>query len=232
MRTIILTVVVFLFVLCLIPLIAVCFIFQWRAPLFFFGKGALNLARIVLGIKVDVIGREAVDRKKACIFMANHLSFIDGPLLFWLIPQSLRILLKKEIFRYPIIGLAMRLVGFVPVDRGGLRSGKKSIDRAAELIRERGYSFLIFPEGTRSRNGHIQPFRRGAFFLAVDSQAPVVPVSISGSFDLMPKGSLSTKRGRIKVIFHPEVPVQGLSKQDIPDLMKKIQDIIISGLSC
>jgi 1-acyl-sn-glycerol-3-phosphate acyltransferase len=185
-----------------------------------------------LGIKVDVIGRESIDRKKTCIFMANHLSYIDGPLLFWLIPQSVRVLIKKEAFRYPIIGLGMRLAGFVPVDRSGLKSGKKSIDKAAELIRKRRYSFLIFPEGTRSRDGHIQPFRRGALFLAVNSQAPVIPVSISGSYDLMPKGSLSKKKGRIKVMFHPEVSVQGLSKDDIPDLMKKIRDLIISGLSC
>ena len=232
MRTIILAIVMGMLVLCLIPLLAFCFIFQWRAPIFSFGNGAINLARILLGIKVDVIGREAIDRKKACIFMANHLSFIDGPLLFWLIPQSLRVLLKKEAFRYPIIGLGMRLAEFVPVDRSGLKSGKKSIDKAAGLIREKGYSFLIFPEGTRSRNGHIQPFRRGAFFLAVNSQAPVIPISISGSYDLMPKGSYSTKKGRIKVVFHPEVSTQGLNKDDIPDLMKKIQDIIISGHSC
>lgn len=232
MRTVILAIVIGVLVLCLIPLLAFCFIFQWRAPVFAFGKGAINLALIFLSIKVDVTGRENIDREKACIFMANHASFIDGPLLFWLIPQSLRVILKKEAFRYPIVGLGMRLAGFVPVDRRGLKSGKKSIDKAAGLIREKGYSFLIFPEGTRSRDGHIQPFRRGGFFLAVDSQAPVIPVSISGSYDLMPKGSYSIKKGRIKVIFHPEVSIQGLNRDDIPDLMEKIRDLIISGLSC
>jgi len=180
MRTIILAVVIGLLTLCLIPLLAFSLIFQWSAPLFSFGKGALSLARFILGIKVDVIGREGIDRKKACIFMANHLSFIDGPLLFWLIPQSVRVLQKKEAFRFPIVGLGMSLVGFVPVDRSGFKSGKRSIDRAEESIRKKGYSFLIFPEGTRSRDGHIQPFRRGAFFLAVNSQTPVIPVSISG----------------------------------------------------
>jgi 1-acyl-sn-glycerol-3-phosphate acyltransferase len=209
----------------------VCFIFQWRGLLFFFGKGVINLARIVLGIKVDVVGKEKIDREKAYIYMANHLSFIDGPLFFWLIPQKIRILLKKEAFRYPVIGLAMRFAGFVPVDRRGFMSGKKSIDRAAESIRAKGYSFLIFPEGTRSRDGQIQPFRRGAFFLAVKSQVPVIPVSISGSYELMPKGSFSTKKGRIKVVFHPEVSVEGLDKEDIPDLMAEIRDLIISGFS-
>jgi len=199
--------------------------------LFSFGKRAINLARLVLGIKVEVIGREGIDRKKACIYMANHLSFIDGPLLFWLIPQPVRVLLKKEVFRYPVIGLGMKLAGFVSVDRSGLKSGKQSIDKAAERIRDKGYSFLIFPEGTRSRDGHIQPFRRGAFFLAVNSQAPVIPVSISGSYELMPKGSFSTKKGHIKVMFHPEVSVQGMSKENIPDLMEKIRSFIISGLS-
>jgi 1-acyl-sn-glycerol-3-phosphate acyltransferase len=163
--------------------------------------------------------------------MANHLSFIDGPLLFWLIPHKIRVLLKKEAFRYPVLGLGMRLAGFVPVDRRDFKSGKKSIDRASESIRKKGYSFLIFPEGTRSRDGRIQSFRRGAFFLAVNSQVPVIPVSISGSYELMPKGSFSTKKGRIKVVFHPEVSVQGLERENIPELMKKTRDLIISGLS-
>jgi 1-acyl-sn-glycerol-3-phosphate acyltransferase len=218
-------------VLCLIPILAVCFLFQWRSFLFAFGKNAINLARIVLGIKVEVVGRDEIDREKTYIFMANHLSFIDGPLLFWLIPHKVRVLLKKEAFRYPVIGLGMRFAGFVPVDRRGLKSGKKSIDRALESIREKGYSFLIFPEGTRSRDGRIQPFRRGAFFLAVGSQVPVIPVSISGSYELMPKGSFRTKKGRIKVVFHPEVPVQGMNQENILDLMTKIREVIVSGLT-
>jgi len=232
MRTLLLAIIMVLVALCLIPLLALGFLFRWRAPLFFLGKGAINRARFVLGIKVDVRGREGIDRKKACIYMANHLSFIDGPLLFWLIPQPVRVLLKKEAFRYPVMGLGMRLAGFVPVDRSGLKTGKISIDRATKSIRTKGHSFLIFPEGTRSHDGHIQPFRRGAFFLAVNSQAPVVPVSISGSYELMPKGSMSVQKGRIKVIFHPEVSVQGLDKDDIPDLMNKVRNTIISGLSC
>jgi 1-acyl-sn-glycerol-3-phosphate acyltransferase len=217
-------------VICLIPLLLFCTIFWWRAPLFVFGKGIISLARRILGIQIDVIGRESIDRTKTCVYMANHLSFIDGPLLFWLIPQEVRVLLKKEAFRYPVIGLGMRFAGFVPVDRSGMRSGKKSIERATEAIQKKRRSFLIFPEGTRSRDGHIQPFRRGAFFLAINSQAPVIPVSLSGSYELMPKGSLSVKKGRIKVIFHPEVSVQGLAEGDIPDLMSKIRDVIMSGL--
>jgi 1-acyl-sn-glycerol-3-phosphate acyltransferase len=160
------------------------------------------------------------------------LAVVIGLLALCLIPQSLRVLQKKEIFRYPVIGLAMRLARFVPVDRSGLKSGKKSIDRAVELIRNKGYSFLIFPEGTRSRDGQIQPFRRGAFFLAVDSQAPVIPISISGSYELMPKGNLSIKKGRIKVVFHPEVSVQGMRKDDIPEFMKKMRECIVSSLLC
>jgi 1-acyl-sn-glycerol-3-phosphate acyltransferase len=231
MRTFILAVVMGVVVLCLIPILVFCFLLQWRAPLFLFGKNAINLARIVLGIKVEVIGREEIDRKKTYIYMANHLSFIDGPLLFWLIPHKVRVLLKKEAFGYPVIGLGMRLAGFVPVDRRGFKAGKKSIDKASESIRKKGYSFLIFPEGTRSRDGHIQPFRRGAFFLAVNSQVPVIPVSISGSYELMPKGSFSTKKGLIKVVFHPEVSVQEMNQESIPDLLAKIRDLIISGLS-
>jgi 1-acyl-sn-glycerol-3-phosphate acyltransferase len=124
----------------------------------------------------------------------------------------------------------MRLAGFVPVDRKGLRGGKKSIDQAARLIRERGYSFLIFPEGTRSRDGKLQVFKRGGFFLALNSQADVVPVSIQGTFELMPKASFFIKKGRVRINFHPAVPVQGLDHDALPQVMDKVRGAVQSGL--
>jgi 1-acyl-sn-glycerol-3-phosphate acyltransferase len=183
-----------------------------------------------LGIRLDASGIERIDKRVSYVFMANHMSLIDGPLLFMLIPQFVRVLLKKEAFRIPVIGQAMRQVGFVSVDRKGLKGGKKSIDRATRMIKEKGISFLIFPEGTRSRDGKLQLFKRGGFFLAVNSQVPIFPVSIKGSYTILPKGSFFAKKGKIGVIFHPPVSVQGVDRNNLSQLMGKVRSVIQSGL--
>ena len=230
MRTFILCVVYGVIAIILIPVIIFCFLVRWPYPLFPLAKGAVRLGQWILGMSLEVSGLENIDRKKSSIFMCNHLSALDGPLLFMIIPQPIRVILKKESFRIPIIGQAMRLVGFVPVDRKGLKGGKKSIDQAAHLIKEKGFSFLIFPEGTRSRDGKLQVFKRGGFFLALNSQADVIPVSIQGTFELMPKASFFIKKGRVKIDFHPAVSVQGLNHDAIPQVIDKVRGAMHSGL--
>ncbi len=228
MQTLILVLVYVLVILLAVPLFLFCFLTRWSVPLLLLGKAALAAGLKILGIRLNVIGRDAVDKSKPSVFMANHMSFLDGPLLFYLIPQVVRVIMKKEIFRIPILGWSMGFVGFVPVDRKGLKSGRRSIERATQLIKTKGYSYLIFPEGTRSRNGELQPFRRGAFFLAINSQAPIVPITIEGTYDLMPKGSLMTKKGTVRVIFHKAVPVSGLVEKDMPDLIEHVRTQIQS----
>jgi 1-acyl-sn-glycerol-3-phosphate acyltransferase len=176
------------------------------------------------------VGLEGLDKKKAYVFMPNHLSFLDGPLMFMIIPRAVRIILKKEVFRIPIIGWAMKIAEFIPVDRKGIRGGKKSVDRAIGLMRERGYDFLIFPEGTRSLDGKLKSLKRGGFFMAVSSQTDIVPVSIQGTLELMPKGQLSVKRGKIKVVFHPAISVQDYTLDNLPNLLEKVRLAISSGL--
>ncbi len=229
MRTLLCFGVYVLVVILAIPLFFFCFVTRWRKPLFLLGKFAMAMGRLIMGIRLDTSGRETVNKKKPSIFMANHLSFLDGPLLFLVIPQDVRVILKKEIFRIPIIGWAMKFVGFVPVDRKGIKSGRRSIERATQLIKERHYSYLIFPEGTRSLDGQMQAFRRGAFFLAVNSQVPIVPITLEGSYELMPKGSFWTEKGTVKVVFHEAVPVQSCGEEDIPRLIGTVQTVIQSG---
>ncbi len=230
MRTIILFIIYILITILLIPLIFICILFGWSKPLIWAGKKTMGIGPPLLGIHVEVIGKDAVSKDIPYIFMSNHLSFLDGPLLFWAIPQPIRVILKKEIFRIPVVGLGMRLVDFVPVDRKGFKGGKKSIDRAAKLIKDKGFSFLIFPEGTRSRDGKLQAFRRGGFFLASESQVPIVPISIQGTFELMPKGSFFVKRGWIKIIFNEPVPVEEYDTDRLSDLSDKVRSIIQAGL--
>lgn len=228
MRTILCVFVYVLAVLVLTPVLLVCFVFGLREPFAAIGKAALRLGRLILGFKVDIAGLERLDPKTPCIYMANHLSLLDGPILFAVIPGSVRVLLKKEVFRIPVIGQSMRFIGFIPVDRKGIRAGKRSIDRAVRQMAERGYSFLIFPEGTRSRDGRIQPFKRGGFFLALASGAPIVPVIIRGSFGLMPRGRFFVKKGTVRIEFHDPVPVAGYRPDTVSGLVDRVRDIIRS----
>lgn len=231
MRTILLGLIYSVLLLVLAVMLLFCWPLGIREPLLSVSRWAMGLGLKVLGIRVEVLGRESVDREARCVFMANHLSFIDGPLLFRVIPQSVRVILKKSIFRIPVLGPGMRYVGFVPVDRKGIRGGRQSIETAKRLMRERGYSYLIFPEGTRSRDGRLQAFRRGGFFLAVEAGAPIVPISISGTYELMPKGSMFARSGRVQVRFHPPIPSEGYVSETMGGLMDKVKAAIASGLA-
>lgn len=228
-RTIILLVFYVVLVVLLTPVLLLFWPLGIREPLLGVAKWAMAVSRRILGLKIEVEGLKNVDPHRSYVFMANHLSFLDGPLLFYVIPQRVRVILKKSIFRIPVVGPGMRFVGFVPVDRKRASGGKRSIDEAARMMKEKGYSFLIFPEGTRSRSGRLQPFKRGGFFLAVAAQAPIIPITIKGTFELMPKGRLFPRRGKIRVIFHKPVEAVGKTSADIPVLVDQVSRTIAMG---
>lgn len=230
MRTVLLVVIYVVLTLVLALLLLLFLPFGIREPLLGLAKWAMNFGSSVLGLKVRVRGQEVIDATVPHIYMANHLSFLDGPLLFGLIPGRVRVILKKEVFRLPVIGQGMRYVGFVPVDRKKVRGGKKSIDRASSLMRKRGYSYLIFPEGTRSRDGRMQSFRRGGFFLALESRASIVPISIAGTYELMPRGAMFAKKGPVSVTFHPPIAVEGYSQENLHLLIERVRAVIEQGL--
>jgi len=226
-RTIALVLFYVLLVILITPFIVFCMLTGWRNPLIAVGQWAMRVSRRILGIKVEVSGLDRIDPRTALIFMPNHISFLDGPLLEMLIPGAARVVLKKSVLRIPVVGLGMRFVGFVPVDRKGAKGGMKSIARAVRMVREKGYSFLIFPEGTRSRDGKLQRFRRGGFFLALESGAPIVPVTIRGTFELMPKGQKYARKGTVSVAFHDPIPVTGYTIETLAGLMEKVREKIL-----
>lgn len=230
-RTILAGLVIVFFTLIFIPLLLLCFVLRLRKPLFGLAKFALRLTALAAGLKIDVSGLEHIDKKGVYIFMSNHLSFIDGPLLFLLIPRPVRVILKKQLFRIPVIGQGMSYLGFVPVNRKGVKQGRRAINRAADLIRRKRYSFLIFPEGTRSRDGRLQPFKRGGFFLAAEAGVPIIPLSVEGTFALMPRGSFFVRSGRIHVRFYPALPVGRPDHEGLAELMARTRAAIASGLS-
>jgi 1-acyl-sn-glycerol-3-phosphate acyltransferase len=229
-RTVVLLFLYVIIVLCLIPVLLVCMLFRMKEPLYAIAKGAMRLSQWVLGINVEVDGLNNIDSKKSYVFMSNHLSFIDGPLLFMVIPHSVRIIFKKELFMIPVVGQAMTYVGFVPVDRKGVEAGKTSVKRAARLMREKRYSFLVFPEGTRSLDGELGKFRKGGFFLALESAAPIAPISIRGTFELMPKGSFFVQKGTIRVLFHLPLSIEGVDESRMAGLMETVRTAILAGL--
>lgn len=230
LRTAVLAVFFVLAVLAILPVFLLCAVFGRREPLLAYARGAVRAARAILGLPVRVTGSEFLAGPAPRVYMANHVSFLDGPLLFIFIPYSLRVILKKSLFRIPIVGAAMTYVGFVPVDRRGANGGRAAIERASALMRAAGLSFLIFPEGTRSRDGKLQSFKRGGFFLARNAGAPIIPVSIRGAFRLMPRGRWVPRRGSVEIIFHPPVETAGAEPADMGALMDAVRRAVASGL--
>lgn len=181
----------------------------------------------LVGVRVVLRGLEQV-APGASIVMANHSSNLDPPTLLPNIPGRVVIYLKASLMRIPILGYAMRLAGFIPVQRDGTVEGAKASSAAALNALSQGRCVVVFPEGTRSRDGSLLPFKKGPFFLAMDSGAPVVPVTIANTNRLLPKGSLNLKTGTVTVTFHPPLhPADFASKED---LMDAVRGAIQSGL--
>ena len=186
-------------------------------------------ARMLLWLtstRVDVIGKENVLMEKPQIFMANHQSDFDILIVLAHIPGQFRWIAKKELFKIPIFGKAMRNAGYIEIDRQNHEKALKSLDEAAQKIRE-GKSVVTFPEGTRSRDGKIRPFKQGMFHLAIQAGVPIVPISIIGAHEIMPKRTLKVKPGRITMVIDRPVDVSGYTLETRGELIEKIRHIIV-----
>jgi len=231
MRSVILVIVNLILTVLAIPVLLVCALFGLRDVFLVYGRWMMRVGRLILGIDLAVTGLDRLDRGTPYVFMCNHLSFLDGPLLMTILDRPARVIVKRFVFRIPILGLGMRFSGYVPLDREGVGAGRRSIARAAQWIKEKRYSFLIYPEGTRSFDGKLLPFRRGGFFLALESAAPIVPVSVKGTYELMPRGQWFVRKGRVRITFHEPIPVAGLTVEAMPELMEKARAAVSSGLT-
>ena len=152
-------------------------------------------ARLILktaGCPLTIVGAENLDGSRPCVYASNHISALDIPVLYHALPFQFRIMAKQELFRYPFMGWHLRRSGQIPIDRDTTRSALRSLRQASEAIR-RGMPLLVFPEGGRSANGQVQPFLGGAFFVAIRSGAPIVPMAIVGSFEAVPMNSFVIK---------------------------------------
>jgi len=169
-------------------------------------SGLMRIARFGIyaaGVRVELHGLENVPVGRPCIFMANHASNLDPPILLPLVPGRTSILLKSSLMRIPILGTAMRMGKFVPIERGGsLEGGRRSVNAATSAIRS-GLHLVVFPEGTRSPDGRLTSFKKGPFFLAQRTGAPIIPVAIAGTQCLMPKDSATIQPGAVQVTYLP-----------------------------
>lgn len=196
-------------------------------PLYRVGMwGAFTGVRLA-GVRVQTVGLGALDLKHTYIFMCNHVSNIDPPLLLPLIPGRTSVMAKQELFSYPILGRAMRMASLVPVDRGNRDAGIAAV-RAAEQVVNQGIHMTIYVEGHRSFDGKLLPFKKGPFYLAEQCGVPIVPVTISGTHYVMPKKRFSIKPGVVTVIFHPPIPPAQFGSRE--ELAEKVREAINSGL--
>jgi len=186
-------------------------------------------ARMLLWLtstRVNVIGRENVLLGKPQIFMANHQSDFDILIVMAHIPGQFRWIAKKELFKIPIFGKAMRSAGYIEIDRQNHEKAMKSLDEAAQKIRE-GKSVVTFPEGTRSKDRTIKPFKQGLFHLAIKAGVPIIPISIIGAHEIMPKRTLKFRPGKITMIIDRPVDVSGYTIETRGELIERVRGIIV-----
>jgi 1-acyl-sn-glycerol-3-phosphate acyltransferase len=180
------------------------------------------------GIRVQVLGRENIPPGKSCIFLSNHQSNLDPPILLPAIPGMASVFLKKSLMSIPLLGTAMRMGKYVPVSRGHSREeAQKSVAAAVDALQS-GLHIMVFPEGTRSPDGHLQAFKKGAFFLAAETGAPMVPVVLSGTARMMRKGSLKVFPGVATVRFLPALMPADYATRE--DLMDAVRDRILRAM--
>lgn len=180
----------------------------------------------IAGTRIRVEGLDRIGAGRAFIFAANHQSLFDIFALLAAIPYPFRWLAKEELFRIPVLGIAMEACGAIPIDRGDRHKAFESINRAAERARA-GASIFIFPEGTRSPDGVLQDFKAGGFILAIKSGQPIVPVSISGSHRVMPKrGEWRISPGTIVMTISDPIPTEGLTVKDRDRLIRWVRGAI------
>jgi 1-acyl-sn-glycerol-3-phosphate acyltransferase len=167
----------------------------------------------MIGVDVEVIGRDRFDPADTYIYMCNHVSNLDPPIVVPSIPKRTSVLVKKEVFRIPILSKAMLMARFVPVDRRNRDAAIASIHEATEVMKT-GVNMTIFPEGTRSPDGKLLPFKKGPFHLAQESGVPIIPMTIYGTETLMPKNGFAIKPGKATLVFHAPIDPKQFADRD------------------
>jgi 1-acyl-sn-glycerol-3-phosphate acyltransferase len=195
-------------------------------PIYWVARTGVRLALGLSGVRVRRIHPEFATQHPTAVFVCNHVSNIDPPALFMVLPR-IAVILKRELRRIPLLGYVMELGGFIYVDRQARGSRREALEKAVDTLRS-GISLLIFPEGTRSPDGLLLPFRPGPFTLAIEAQTPIVPITVHGTRELMPKGKGTIQPGTITLRFHPPVLTAGLTTADRNELIERVR-LVMEG---
>lgn len=203
------------------PALIIGALFRWKRGMYAVGHAGVAMALALAGIRFRVVGRDHVP-PRAVVFCSNHESNVDPPVLFRALHPQLHVLYKAELHKFPIMGTVLDVGGFVPIDRGDREKAMDAIRLGAESIRA-GNSFLIFPEGTRSRTGELLPFKKGGFIMAIEAQAPIVPVAVQGGRNAMRKGSAWVRPVHVTVRIGKPIPTAGLTLEDRDRLIEQVR---------
>lgn len=178
------------------------------------------------GTKLTVEGDENIDPDQSYVVVANHLSTLDIMVCFLAVPLPIRYLAKKELFRIPLLAQAMRAIGIIEVDRAARSAIHFSVNRQAKELIEHKRSLIIYPEGTRPRDGSLKPFKKGAFTMAIASQLPILPVTIHGTYEAAVPGKPWFRGGPVTAVIDPPIPTAGLSSADADRLRNQVYNLI------
>jgi len=224
-RSIVTYVAIIVYVLVAAPVgLLLALVFRWKSGMYALGHFGVGMALALAGIRYRITGRENVPAS-AAVFCSNHESNVDPPLLFLALHSQLHILYKAELRRIPVMGTVFDVGGYVPIERGDREKSMAAIARAALSLRS-GNSFLIFPEGTRSRGGSLLPFKKGGFIMAIQAQVPIVPVAVRGGRDAMRKGSGIVYPVRVSVRVGQPIPTAGLTLADRDALVERVRNAV------
>ncbi|MCL5005180.1 MAG: 1-acyl-sn-glycerol-3-phosphate acyltransferase [Acidobacteria bacterium] len=212
-----------------LPLLLLCAVTGNTDRIYRAGIAGARMAFWLAGVRVVVEGRQKIPTALAVVFMSNHQSNCDPPALVAILPPIL-ILAKKEVFRIPILGDGMRMRGFIPVDRKSREQAFAAVDQAVESIKN-GHSFLVFPEGTRSKNGRLQAFKKGVFVMAIKAGVPIMPISVSGGSKIIRKGEFAIHEGTLRITIHDPVPTAHYSIANRAEVAAQVRHAILAGLA-
>jgi 1-acyl-sn-glycerol-3-phosphate acyltransferase len=231
LRTGLVILVVFGLILLVLPFLIVIAWVQGKPDVLYLGaRLGSRLGLKLAGVCIEVQGLEQIDPKRTYLFLANHQGNCDPFALLPAIPQDTRYIVKEELLKVPILGIGMKMGRFVVIDRKDRMDSLRGMNQAVVQLQQ-GESFLVFPEGTRTRTGKMGGFKKGPFMMAIQAAVPIVPITIDGSYEVMPPTRFRINPGMVRLIFHPPIDTRGMVPEDRDSLKERVRQMIASGLA-